>query len=426
MTDEHIGRRSADPYADPSSDAVCGRSLGTNLRGAHLAKSEGALPSDEPGTLSELTHRGSEWRWLNTVSFWVATSFAIGSMLFITGAAISIAKPLLLKHHILEAAWKRRVMVDYVYAIGAGYFQAGAYLGFFEVINVGKGHRRLFAGPSSGVSLTGYWSSLSYLLGATSFGLACVWALFDPKPARAAVVYAEWLPQAVGGCLFTVAAVVELVHNRDATWRHRVFWVCILYLLGSALFWVAASTGLYQAAWRIESEQLTLVGVDLPYLVGSVCFLGGSWLQLQMWHAEQFGLGFIRELNLMFSRQSQPIKPVQEFYLALYALNGALSAINICLSVVWHRQEGSSQLSEAGELLVEFEEILSDVTAFVAAHAMLLLATAVRFTPTLEPYGYLVKVMRGLAHLLLFAGGLRCAKYVSEVSTCKESFFSLG
>jgi hypothetical protein len=105
--------------------------------------------------LPSLAWRGAEWRWLNTVSFWIAASFSIGSVLFIVGAATSIAGPLLVERGWFAKGYQQRVLIDYAYAIGACYFEVGAYLGWFEVINVGKSERRLWAGPSEGVSLSG-------------------------------------------------------------------------------------------------------------------------------------------------------------------------------------------------------------------------------------------------------------------------------
>ena len=70
------------------------------------------------------------------------------------------------------------------------------------------------------------------------------------------------------------------------------------------------------------------------------------------------------------------------------------------------------------EKLLEAEELLSDTTAFLAAHCMLLLATAVHFTPTLKPYGHLLWLMRGIAVLLLACGSLRCVKFLHEATFC--------
>ena len=43
---------------------------------------------------------------------------------------------------------------------------------------------------------------------------------------------------------------------------------------------------------------------------------------------------------------------------------------------------------------------------------MLLVATVVHFTPSLEPYNYLVWMMRGISALFLANGALRCMRYL--------------
>ena len=74
--------------------------------------------------LRALSHRGSEWRWLNTITFWIASCFIIGSILFVVGAATSMLGPIMLQAG--SASWKYRVLVDYAYGIGATYFLIGA------------------------------------------------------------------------------------------------------------------------------------------------------------------------------------------------------------------------------------------------------------------------------------------------------------
>jgi hypothetical protein len=39
----------------------------------------------------------------------------------------------------------------------------------------------------------------------------------------------------------------------------------------------------------------------------------------------------------------------------------------------------------------------------------------VHFMPTLQPFGYLLWLLRGISLLFLCAGALRCAKYIQEV-----------
>ena len=93
--------------------------------------------------------------------------------------------------------------------------------------------------------------------------------------------------------------------------------------------------------------------VDLVYVVGSACFLCGAWLQLQMWKSEQFGLGFIREINPLFQELLAPNGHVgqhasqpaaqdgfagdawSQVALALYTSCAALSAINLALNRGW-------------------------------------------------------------------------------------------
>ena len=120
-------------------------------------------------------------------------------------------------------------------------------------------------------------------------------------------------------------------------------------------------------------------------------------------------------------------KLVDQLSLAVYLANGALSAVNVSLSYVWHAsgaredavdREARTHVHTSAEKLLEAEELLSDTTAFLAAHCMLLLATAVHFTPTLKPYGHLLWLMRGIAVLLLACGSLRCVKFLHEATFC--------
>ena len=122
---------------------------------------------------------------------------------------------------------------------GAACAHSLADLGWFEVINVGKSRRRFCAGPSEGVSASGFWGAFTYFAGAVSFQFACIATLVAPTSDNHFVVWLEWVPQVVGGLCFTIAACIELRHNHAATWRHRVFWLCVFYLAGSFLFFLA-------------------------------------------------------------------------------------------------------------------------------------------------------------------------------------------
>ena len=49
----------------------------------------------------------------------------------------------------------------------------------------------------------------------------------------------------------------------------------------------------------VSAHRFTVWVVDLPYMVGSIAFSLGAWVQLRMWKAEQLGLGFLSEVEYM-------------------------------------------------------------------------------------------------------------------------------
>uniref|UniRef100_A0A7S3K2V1 Uncharacterized protein n=1 Tax=Aureoumbra lagunensis TaxID=44058 RepID=A0A7S3K2V1_9STRA len=72
--------------------------------------------------------------WRYTVSYWVATSFMIGSVLFVVGAAFDYAH----KHSDRPNAVRTSSTVQWPYFIGGIFFMVGSYLGFFAAINLGR------------------------------------------------------------------------------------------------------------------------------------------------------------------------------------------------------------------------------------------------------------------------------------------------
>ena len=87
-------------------------------------------PIPRTKSLFELPERGSQdYRFRNTVSFWIAVSFVEGSLLFICGALASALE--------LKEAWKQRGLVEFAYFSGSVFYTFGSYLGFFQVVNLG-------------------------------------------------------------------------------------------------------------------------------------------------------------------------------------------------------------------------------------------------------------------------------------------------
>ena len=102
---------------------------------------------------SQITSRDStEYRWITTVSFWIAASFIVGSALFTIGGLTSMANLLIFDAHdcpegfevrdVLKddsactdgmAPWKITGLVTHTYLSGGCYFTIGAYLGWFNV-----------------------------------------------------------------------------------------------------------------------------------------------------------------------------------------------------------------------------------------------------------------------------------------------------
>ncbi len=148
-----------------------------------------------------------------------------------------------------------------------------------------------------------------------------------------------------------------------------------------------------------------------------------------MWKSEQFGLGFIREINPIFKAHAaaRPDRDgfaggtASQLALAVFMLNATVSAINLILNRGWQRHacRFEHECTLFDRLLSQdklgLEELFTSLTAWVAAHSMLLLATVVHWTPNLHPYDYLLWLMRGVSTLFLASGSVRCARFVVEL-----------
>jgi hypothetical protein len=166
------------------------------------------------------------YRFRDTVSYWIAVMFIEGSILFAIGAAASM-------FHNLEE-WQETALVDCAYFAGAICFTTGAYLGWFEVINVGR--EGLCFVATSGTSVEGYYGSLSYFIGTLFYNVQTTAVLFFPDGWSSSAGYewaVIWGATTTGGIFFTLAAIIELRHNRHATPRQLVFWLCWSSLRGS-------------------------------------------------------------------------------------------------------------------------------------------------------------------------------------------------
>ena len=97
----------------------------------------------------------------------------------------------------------------------------------------------------------------------------------------------------------------------------------------------------------------------------------------------------------------------QQCALAVYVGLASLSILNVCASAtVQHYVYDSDSPDVSG-----WEQIVTSVAVLIAAHTILLLATALHGTPTLAPFDYLLWLMRGTASVFFAASVLRFVKF---------------
>ena len=216
------------------------RSLPLSVRGPRARRSMAAHlvrdplhttlmpPIPRTRSLYELPKRDSQdYRFRNTVAFWIAVSFVEGSLLFICGALASALA--------LREAWKQRGLVEFAYFAGSLFYTLGSYLGFFQVINLGRDRIRLFA--CSGTSREAYWGSLLYLAGALFFNVGCVEGLLPAAVQTPRLFWGLYYTPFVAGtaCKLELAVLGAPQLATLASWGwHGWLWVCAPHLGGAA------------------------------------------------------------------------------------------------------------------------------------------------------------------------------------------------
>jgi len=353
--------------------------------------------------LERADYNTSEWVFRNTVSFWVGVFFVEGSILFIVGSAAAAFHP--------HAEWRQAALIGYPYFAGSITYTAGTYLGYYEVINVGRVKRRFFG--CSGATRAGFWGTTLYLIGALLFNVNCSATFVSPttpEGEHAVAVYMEGLTGTVGSLFFLAAAIIEWAHNWHANSKQKVFWLCLSYFWGSALFLVGSLGTLVVALMGGASTTLTVWTVDIPFTAGAVFFLFGAWVTTRMWKAEQFGLAFMNEINDFAPaapNSTMPEDKLQKFSSAVYMMFAAVSILDFCSLSAWHVHS----VGGIHHPVIFAEETLITFANLVAAHTLLLLVTVVHRTPAVSPYKYLVWLMQIVAVLYCGAITLRWLKY---------------
>eukprot|EP00462_Mataza_sp_D1_P006873 CAMPEP_0175122158 /NCGR_PEP_ID=MMETSP0087-20121206/1568_1 /TAXON_ID=136419 /ORGANISM="Unknown Unknown, Strain D1" /LENGTH=238 /DNA_ID=CAMNT_0016403779 /DNA_START=107 /DNA_END=820 /DNA_ORIENTATION=+ len=203
------------------------------------------------------------WSFRRTLAYWISVLYMEGSMLFIFGAAFSIA-----------GTSNQTALVTIPYFVGGIAFLFGAIAGTLELKDVCQVSGVWLFKPSKmkemsrSVSWHGIIATALYLFGAAAFHLNTLLGFFTVSRA------VEWFPATVGSLCFVVGGVLEVLRNDCFTKFENSAgqWVSISNAVGGLLFLIAATTGINSGL----SHQVMLWAVDFPYLIGSIAYLIGS------------------------------------------------------------------------------------------------------------------------------------------------------
>jgi hypothetical protein len=324
-----------------------------------------------------------------------------GSILFSVGAAFSMQEGLLAKGKSFE-----RALVAGPYFAGGICFTIGSYLGLLEALHANCSSseplhwlccsRRLWRLLKRSHEFV-TWKAIagygSYTVGALFFNVNTV-AGFSASTAFVETWFV-WIPAICGSVGFVVGSILECHTNR--VWHFKPMscaWVLsIANLFGSVAFLLSGITGLLG-----PGPELTFWLVDFMYLLGSLSFMVGALCTLWLWKCEQYGLGFMPELNLG-ERSREPAEAVlsmhEEYgcgrasgwqlpFLTMYLVNATASVILVGFA---EQPTDVKDTERAHEL---FEAVLN----FSLSHGVMLLGSVVHHIPTARPHSWLLIYMR--------------------------------
>lgn len=228
--------------------------------------------------------RRSTWLLLwapGNVSWWVAVSFVLGSVLFALGAGSS-----LWLRSVLAGELAARI-ADWAYFVGATVFTGAMYLQILEAINADPHPSRARHRPDESFRWFAWQPRrLSYM---EVFILLTGSVLFNVETALALVGVSgkegvNWLlsvPSFLGAVLFVLGCYMQVIEacHRYVCLRLRSisWWSATFNFLGCVGFLAGAAFG-FQAPGLSTPEDPTLV--KAAYLQGSVFFLIGSYLMI--------------------------------------------------------------------------------------------------------------------------------------------------
>ena len=213
-----------------------------------------------PRPAASITEARRRGRLPGQLNWWIGSVFALGSLLFLLGSALSLNPSMALRLTMGTAA------VNRLFALGSIPFTTAAYLQLFQAANAGRSSRQPIRWFGWRPRELGWLSCALQFPGTILFNINTIAAL-DGRLTWLGQDGLVWVPDLLGSLLFVASgwlAFLETCHGHGF-WRpgSLSWWVTVLNLLGCIGFMGAALTGLML---------FTLLGA-LGFLIGSLLLL---------------------------------------------------------------------------------------------------------------------------------------------------------
>ncbi|TDD87792.1 hypothetical protein E1202_15985 [Saccharopolyspora karakumensis] len=218
------------------------------------------------------------------LAWWIALIFLVGSLLFIAGAAGSLAPSAFGGQH------RMAIYAESCYFLGALLYTVSVYGQVFESLNaddrVGPDgathapHRYRWFGFEPGK--LSFWTPFVLLIGSLTFNYETTFAVgakFELLP-KAGL----WWTSLIGSVLFLVSSLLQLAEAGHGYLkfdpRDVSCWVGLLFVLGSIGFIVGSLPGFPDTGFPTAENPAGASIVKVGFLAGGVAFLLGSYLML--------------------------------------------------------------------------------------------------------------------------------------------------
>ncbi|QDU41125.1 hypothetical protein Mal4_54900 [Maioricimonas rarisocia] len=234
-------------------------------------------------TADNATPTAARWHclWMpRELNWWIGTVFAVGSLLFVVGSAVSLVP---------AAASDLDVTAQQINAIffaGSIPFTVAAYLQLFQAANAGT-FRPDGVADSGNWILLGWrpkeagWLSCALQFAGTLLFNVNTYDAMHPAPDWLRQDLAIWVPDFVGSILFLASGYLAFIEAGHTHWSWQpanlAWWVTFVNLLGCVGFMVSA---LFAVALPGPPDVTATTIATAFTLQGAVCFLIGACLLL--------------------------------------------------------------------------------------------------------------------------------------------------